>query len=142
MQTPLTLKRRSCIKPIVTTINSVINQMPQLRGLKAHIARNFSNIFLSYHEKKDAFNPRIGAQSFLYPVWRHFAKTPTGNFLYEPTKLRDLDIVPIFNTINEIVPPTARPIEEVSMTPQNKRARGTDSNVPAGPGSSRAHGNL
>jgi len=116
--------------------------MPQLRGLKAHIARNFSNIFLSYQDKKDAFNPRNGAQSFLYPVWRHFVKTPTGNFLYEPTKLRDLDIVPIFNTINEIVPPAARPIEEVSMNPQNKRARGTDSDAPAGPGSSRAHGNL
>eukprot|EP00983_Pelagomonas_calceolata_P061190 1146718-Pelagomonas_calceolata.AAC.2 len=62
--------------------------------------------------------------------------------------LMNLDSSPIFNTINEIVPPTAHPVPDISMNPQKKRAREEpeqDATLNAimshaGPNTARAHG--
>jgi len=139
-ETQTSRDRRRCMKPLATFINTVINQMPQLRGLKAYMAYNFSDIYLSYANKRDAFSSRSNAETFLYPSWRHFVKTSTDDFVYDPNRLRSMDTIPIFNIINEVVPPSARPLQEVFMNPQNKRSRGVESDAPAGTGTSRALG--
>jgi len=138
-ETQITRDRRRCMKPLATTVNNVINQMPQLQGLKAYLGYNFSDIFLSYANKRDAFSARSDAEIFRYPSWRHFMKTSTDDFVFDPNHMRSMDTIPIFNIINEVVPPSARPLPEASMNSHNKRGRGIESDAPAG--TSRARGN-
>jgi len=73
----LTLLRNKSLKTIYNTITHVITTQPTLNGLKVHKGSNSSNIFLSYHERKEALDYKNkNAPAYQYPVWEHISYEP------------------------------------------------------------------
>jgi len=153
-QTQLTMMRRNCFTPISDLINNVISHNPDLRGLKVLVAGDASNLFLSYHNKREAFNPRSEAVTFIYPVWLHLPYPNTKGsktlFRYDRTKLENMDSNFVYNTIKQVLVPPVRTPPEIDMTRRGASSRGRENEREGGRkaarqdaegGPARAHGN-